>query len=139
MSKCKMNRMRIVQLMLVIALFVAVSSCSKSSNITKTSTDDIIGTWKLKAENSNEFWGGPFLWKNTDRSAGVRFTENGEYFRKESSQDDFKLMGTYVIMDNQLAITAAVPYGSDPSHYNLEFNFDEYGHALLKFRCISCC
>src|SRR5688572_17517023 len=110
----KLKNMRTLTLVLVMAFWGIVSSCSKTSNISKSLANDITGTWKLKAVNSNEFWGGPFLWKNTDESAWVRFTESGEYFRKESALAEFKLIGTYVIADNHLAIAAAVPYGSDP-------------------------
>ncbi len=110
-------------------LFVAIVSCTKT-NQRSAAEIGISGTWKLKEINSNAYWGGPFSWHDIDDDVVVRFTEEGNYYRKPAGQPNYILEGKYEILpDNRLKVIASDPANAQLINYTIEYYVD--GDSLI--------
>lgn len=113
-------------LMLSLASLVA---CRKTSQFSAKEIS-LAGTWKMTEINSNAYWGGPFSWKTIDEDVVVRFTAEGNYYRKPAGQPNYILEGKYEILaDNMLKIIASDPQNTRQLDYTIAYYFD--GNALI--------
>ncbi|WP_336515361.1 hypothetical protein [Pollutibacter soli] len=106
-----------------------VGACRKTNQFSAKQIG-LAGTWKMKEINSNEYWGGPLSWKTIDEDVVVRFTEEGNYYRKPAGQPNYILEGKYEILaDNQLKIIASDPPNTQTIDYTIEYYFE--GNTLI--------
>jgi hypothetical protein len=113
--------MQLIRLFLVLAVLTS-GACSKNANIIKSASTDATGTWGLVEINSNQMWGGPFSWKTIDEDVKVQFTADGKYLRKEAGESTFKLVGDYVLKnDNKVELTIRATDGGSDSILTVDF------------------
>jgi hypothetical protein len=113
--------MRLAKLLLVFVVMASLA-CTKTSNIIKSASIDETGTWALVEINSNQMWGGPFSWKTIDEDVKVQFTADGKYLRKEAGESTFKLVGDYVLKnDNKVELTIRSTDGGSDSILTVDF------------------
>src|SRR5688572_7794594 len=117
-------------LLTILLLSVAMLVSCRKTNHFSAKEIGLAGTWKLVEINSNEYWGGPFSWKSIDEDVVVRFTAEGNYYRKPAGQPNYILEGKYEILaDNRLKIMASDPPNTQKIDYSIEYYFD--GNTLV--------
>ncbi len=113
--------MQLIRLLLVFAVLTS-GACSKNSNIIKSASTEANGTWDLVEINSNQMWGGPFSWKTIDEDVKVQFTADGKYLRKDAGESTFKLIGDYVLKnDDKVELTIRGTDGASDSILTVDF------------------
>lgn len=114
----------------VLVLGLTLLGACRKTNHFSAKEIGLAGTWRMTEINSNAYWGGPFSWKTIDEDVVVRFTEEGNYYRKPAGQPDYILEGKYEILpDNRLKVEASDPPNAQKIDYTIEYYFD--GNSLI--------
>ncbi len=83
------------------------------------------GMWTIEQVLSNDFWGGPYYWKNIEPEKQVKFTSS-KYYKKTSI--DFELIGSYrVLSEGKIEITWDQPPNPEYPTFQWDYEFDSEG------------
>ena len=86
--------------------------------------------WTVEQVYSNDHWGGPLYWRNTDWGKQIKFTADNKYYQLTSN--DFELIGTYKIVSEKLIeITWDKPLVPQYPTYQISYGFDNSGHLTI--------
>lgn len=115
--------MRRMLLISAVILLIGSVSCSKVSL-----PQSFIGDWTIHQVYGNTSWGAPLHWMDVPPITKIRFTSNGEYFRRTGDMNNYALIGTYQILsDNKIKITWANPPNPSVPSYTLDYTFEKGG------------
>lgn len=114
--------MKHVCIIIASGFLIGFISCSKKD----TKPDNFIGKWSLSEIYGNDYYGRPAYWKPANKSTRLQFTTDNKYYRKDPSDADLVLIGTYTLMDdNKIQVT---PIDTGSSAYYLSYSFQEGGY-----------
>lgn len=114
----------------VFLAILLLASCTKKAG---DNPGGLTGKWTETAVYSNEFWGGPFTWKNLNRGVEVEFTTDRKYFRKPAAGAPLALVGNFKILaNNQLEIEPVNSGGTNNEAYTLGLSFETDGQLILE-------
>ena len=86
--------------------------------------------WTVEQVYSNDFWGGPLYWKNTDWEKQIKFTADSKYYQQ--TNNDLELTGTYkVVSEKLLEITWDKPLVPLSPTFQISYEFDDSGHLTI--------
>jgi hypothetical protein len=109
-----------------ILLILIISSCSKDPTPTS-----LVGKWVQTKVYGNDYWGGPAYWKPGNLNIKVKFTSDNKYYRKEETDPDFVLNGTYTLIGNDaIEITSSIDTSNT---YTLNYHFESGGYMVWGF------
>jgi len=107
-----------------------VSSCIYHDIPPLPGNKDLNGLWTVEQVYSNDHWGGPLYWRNTDWGKQIKFTADNKYYQLTSN--DFELIGTYKIVSEKLIeITWDKPLVPQYPTYQISYGFDNSGHLTI--------
>ncbi len=118
-------------LVIVAMITVGLSSCTKDS---VSAPIDFTGTWTLHQTYGNDYWGGPFYWKAGDPNTKIKFTADGKYFRRDATELDFTLIGTYLLLPgSKIQITFTNPLNPSYLPKTLDNGFEMGGFMTWEY------
>lgn len=118
-------------LVIVAMITVAISSCTKDP---VSAPVDFTGNWTLHQTYGNDYWGGPFYWKAGNPNTKIKFTTEGKYFRKDSTETEFTLIGSFLILPgSKIQITYANPPNPSYPTKTLDYYFEAGGFMTWEY------
>ncbi len=116
--------LKIKHLILYIIFVATIISCTKSDSVPSTPTS-FIGTWTISKTYGNDVWGAPYYWKDADGKTKIKFTTDGKYFRKYSSDNIYTLIGGFQVKsDSTITIIPDSINGNVNYPYTLYYKFE---------------
>jgi hypothetical protein len=111
-------------------VLVLVTGCTYRELPLLPVNKDVKGVWTVEQVYSNDYWGGPLYWRNTDWGKQIKFTPDLKYYQRTNG--DFELIGSYkIVSEKNLEITWDKPL--DPQHptYQINYEFDNSDHLTI--------
>lgn len=105
---------------LLMVLPFAISSCNKCHD-RYYGEEGLVGDWRREQTYANDHWGGAFYWHEAEDGTGVRFTEDGKYYRNEAKAG-MVLIGTYKVTGTGLVEITATGASAPTQSFRYELD-----------------